>query len=101
MVEEINEKNEEKLNFGKWIIDFWAPWCPPCKIMSPIFHELEKEIEGINFASVNVDLMENLAHKFGIMSIPTFLILDNGKEKARFIGATPKERFREWILQNV
>lgn len=80
------------------IIDFWAEWCMPCKIVAPIFEELAKEYAGkIKFAKVNVDENPDLAATFGIHSIPTFLIFHKGKVVEKLVGAMPKDHFKKFI----
>jgi len=79
-------------------IDFYADWCGPCKIMDPIFEEIEKEYEGrIEFQRVDVEAESEMASKFGIMSIPTFVILKEDKEIDRKTGAMPKEMLKNWL----
>lgn len=80
------------------LIDFYADWCGPCKVMGPIFEELEKEYEEkITFEKVDVEAEQDTASKFGIMSIPTFVILKDEKEIDRKTGAMPKEMVKEWL----
>ena len=84
------------------LIDFFAEWCGPCKIMEPIFIELEKEFEGkVEFKRLDVEAEGEMAAKYQVMSIPTFVILKDGKEKDRKIGAMPKELLRAWISSNL
>ncbi len=85
------------------IIDFWAEWCGPCRIFSPIIDEVSKEYteEKAAFFKVNVDENQEISEKFGIMSIPTCLIFENGTIKAQIVGAVPKESFRKWLGQNI
>lgn len=80
------------------VIDFWAPWCPPCKMMHPLIEELEKELKGkVEFVKYNVDEDQEAAQKYGIMSIPTYVIEKDGKEVARTTGARSKGEFKGWI----
>lgn len=73
------------------LLDFWAVWCQPCKIMEPIIEELEKELKGkVEIEKINVDEKPQEAAKFGVMSIPTYIILKEGKEVGRKIGVTAK-----------
>lgn len=73
------------------MVDFWAEWCGPCKIVSPIIETLAKEYVGkILFLKINVDKCPNVASKFGIMSIPTLMIFKEGKVVDQIVGAVPK-----------
>lgn len=87
-------ENEKEWNFkGELpaILDFWAPWCGPCKMISPILEELSKEYAGkLNIYKVNVDDEHELAGAFGIRSIPTLLFIPIGKNPQRMAGAPPK-----------
>ena len=72
-------------------LDFWAIWCSPCKIMEPVIEELEKELKGkMEIEKINVDEKPDMAAKYGVMSIPTYVILKDGKEVGRRIGVTSK-----------
>lgn len=80
------------------IIDFYADWCGPCKMMAPIFVELEKEYKDkVEFQKVDVEANGELAQKYQVMSIPTFVLLKNDKEIDRRTGAMPKEVLKDWI----
>ena len=72
------------------LLDFWAQWCGPCRIMNPIIDELEKEIKGIEIERINVDEKPDLSSKYGVMSIPTYIIEKDGVEVGRKIGVTSK-----------
>lgn len=75
------------------LVDFWAEWCPPCKIIAPFLEELADEYEGrAAICKVNVDENQELAKKYGVMSIPTLLFLKDGEIKDQVIGALPKDQ---------
>jgi thioredoxin 1 len=94
-VKAITEENfeQEVLNSEKPVLlDFYADWCGPCKMMSPIIDEIAEEIgETAVVGKVNSDDNMELAEKYEIMSIPTIMIIKNGQEVKRFLGVTPKE----------
>ena len=74
------------------LVDFWASWCGPCKMLSPIIEEIEKEYEGtIKVGKINVDEEMELAQKYGVASIPTVILFRNGEAAATSIGYRPKE----------
>lgn len=75
------------------LVDFWAPWCGPCRTLSPIVDELADELAGrLKVAKCNVDENQDLAMKFGVMSIPTLVVFKGGQEVGRTVGAMPKAR---------
>lgn len=79
-------------------IDFYADWCGPCKMMEPIFEEVKKEFEGkVEFKKVDVEEETEMSSQYGIMAIPTFVILKEGKEVARRQGAMSKETLTGWL----
>lgn len=80
------------------LIDFYADWCGPCQVMKPVFAEIEKDYTSkIEFKKVDVDADSAMAAQYGIMSIPTFVILKDGKEVSRKLGAMPKEALKSWL----
>ena len=80
------------------LIDFYADWCGPCQVMKPIFEELKTEMKDkVEFVQVNVDSDSATAQKYGVMSIPTFVIEKDGAEASRKIGALSKDAFASWI----
>ncbi len=86
------------------LIDFWGPWCGPCKIVGPTVDEIAKEYEGrAKVGKVNVDEHQELSGKFGVMSIPTFMVFKGGQVVSQFVGAQSKDKFKEELdkaLQN-
>ena len=89
----INLKNfsQEVLNSDKPVLlDFWAPWCGPCRMVVPIVEEIAKERSDIKVGKVNVDEQPELASQFGVMSIPTLVVMKDGKIVNQAIGARPK-----------
>lgn len=85
------------------LIDFWADWCRPCKMVAPILDELagEFESEGLHIGKVDTDAERNLAMKYGATSIPTFWAFKQGKPVGRFVGAYPKQQFVDIIKQMI
>lgn len=74
------------------VVDFWAPWCPPCLMMAPVIESLAKKFEGeIVFGKVNVDESQEKASYFGVMSIPTLLIFKEEKIQEKLVGALPED----------
>ena len=90
----INQKNfrEEVLNSEKPVLlDFWASWCGPCRMVVPIIEEIAQERPDIKVCKVNVDEEAELASQFGIMSIPTLIVMKNGEITNKAMGARPKD----------
>lgn len=82
---------QEVLNSGKAVlIDFWAPWCSPCRMMSPVVDEIAEETDAVKVGKVNVDEEPELARAFGVMSIPMLAVVKNGKIVNSTVGARPK-----------
>ena len=85
-----NKDFDTAIQSGIALVDFYADWCEPCKMMSPIVDEIADERTDVTVAKVNVDESSELASRFGVVSIPTLIIFKNGNESNRIIGARPK-----------
>ncbi len=79
------------------LLDFWASWCGPCRMVSPIVDEIAEERSDVKVGKVNVDEQGELAQKFGIMSIPTLMVFEGGKIKNKALGAMPKANILELL----
>lgn len=78
------------------VVDFWAEWCGPCKMMAPVFEKLAEEFDGrLTFAKVDVDSNQSSAGQFGIRGIPTLLVFNDGKEIDRIVGFAPEDQLRQ------
>ena len=98
MIIEVSKNNfkEEVLSADKKVlVDFWATWCNPCKMMHPVLEELEKDIgENIKIVKIDIDKEPELAANFGVMSIPTFIVFEKGNIVASSVGMQSKERLK-------
>lgn len=99
-----NSFEQEVLKSDKLVlVDIWAEWCTPCKIMLPIMEELEKDNEGkaVKIAKMNIDENQVTTQKYNVMSIPTFLFFKNGEVIKQSMGAQPKEELQKIIDENI
>jgi len=84
------------------VVDFWAEWCGPCRMIAPALEEIAGSMAGrIKVVKLNVDENPGTATKYGIMSIPTLMIFKNGQLSSRQIGAVPKQKLEQWITAAV
>ena len=79
--------NQEMISNDLLLVDFWAEWCGPCKSMHPIFTRMAKKYKSVRFARVNVDNAQDIARKYGVQSIPTFIMFKNGEIANTMVGA--------------
>lgn len=80
------------------VVDFWAEWCGPCKMIGPSLEEISEEMAGkVKITKVNIDENPDLAAKYGVRSIPTLLLFKNGEQASMQVGAKPKGALAEWI----
>ena len=103
MIVEVNDNEfENSIKDGLTLVDFWAPWCGPCRMLSPVIDELAEEMKDeIKFLKCNVDDNPDTPSKFNIMGVPTLIIFKNGELLAQRSGMAPKKIIQEWIKSNI
>ena len=95
-----NNFDTEVMNSEKPVlIDFWASWCGPCKMLSPVVDEIAEETTDVKVGKVNVDEQPELARQFGVMSIPTLVFIKDGKVAEQSVGVKPKDTILKMIKQ--
>lgn len=93
MAQELNQQNfDAETAAGTVVVDFWASWCGPCRMLAPVIDEIAAERADLKVCKVNIDDEPSLAQRFSVMSIPTVVCLKNGAEAARSVGLVSKEK---------
>ena len=91
-----NNEDFKKLTKNKVLVDFYATWCGPCKMLSPVIDDLSNEVD-IDIIKIDVDKHNELAREYGVMSIPTLILFENNNEVKRTLGFMDKEKLKEFI----
>lgn len=99
---EINNNNfSDETKEGVVLVDFWANWCGPCKMLTPVLEQLSSEMTDVKFFKVNVDENGELAQQFRIASIPTVMIFKNGEVVDKMMGFRPKNQVEEFVKKHI
>ena len=97
-----NFESEVLNNEGPVLVDFFATWCGPCKMVAPLLEQVSEEMgDKIKIGKLDIDQSPELASKYGVMSIPTFIMFKDGKEVAKNVGSMPKAGIEEFINSNI
>lgn len=91
---------EKEVKEGLVLVDFFATWCGPCRMMASVLEQAEKEFKDVKIIKVDVDESEDLARKFGVMSIPTIILFKNGKELDSHIGLMSMDKLKNFVESN-
>ena len=92
-----NEDFNSEIKEGMVLVDFYADWCGPCRMLSPVIEEVARELPDLKVIKVNVDEREDIAKMFGVMSIPTLILFRDGQMNKKQVGFIPKEVLMRWF----
>ena len=96
-----SQEFDNTIESGVVVVDFFATWCGPCKMLSPVIDELSGELENVNFVKVDIDKSMDLAQKFKIVSVPTLKVFKNGEEVDTLMGFMPKEVLKSKVEAHI
>nr|DAN11121.1 MAG TPA: thioredoxin [Herelleviridae sp.] len=99
-LKDITNKDYDNYKEGTHLLDFWAPWCSPCKMLAPVIKEVSKDNEDFDILKINIDEEEELAEKFDVMSIPTLILIKDGEVVETLNGFQPKEVIENLVKNN-
>lgn len=99
----LTDKNfQEGISEGLVFVDFWAEWCGPCRMLSPVLEELAEELDGkVTIAKLNIEENRDTASEFGIMSIPTMILFEDGKPVEKVMGFQPKAALKQYLESKI
>lgn len=104
-VKELNTQDVSEQNLkeaGTMFVDFWAPWCGPCRMVGPVVEQLAEDMAGkLSFGKINIDENADAAMRYGVVSIPTMILFKDGKEVERIVGARNKSYLSQAIERNL
>jgi len=90
----------DNISSGVVLVDFYADWCGPCKMIAPVLEQLSTEMDEVKIVKLNVDNAQQVAKTYGVMSIPTLILFKDGKNVAQTLGFQPKDALKSWINKN-
>lgn len=100
MVKELNSGNfDAEVAKGTTLVDFWAAWCGPCMMLAPVIEEISEANKEVKFCKLDISAEQEIAGKYGVMSIPTLVLFKDGEEVDRLVGAYPREIIEKWIKE--